>query len=74
MTNREWNAIKAVYGVASEVTQLTMRVDDKVEGVINRDTDFDTALGLVHTASRGAVRQFVEFGDNLEKDGFFARG
>ena len=74
MTNREWNAIKAVYGVASEVTQLTMRADDEVEGVINRDTDFDTALGLVHAAARGAVRQFVEFGYNLEKDGFFARG
>lgn len=75
MTNREWNAIKAVYGIAPEMTQLNVRNDDGVvEGVINIDTDFDAALGLFHAATRCAVRKFVEFGDNLEKDGFFERG
>lgn len=73
MTNREWNAIKSLYGVAPEVTQLTMRVDDEVEGVINRGTDFETALGLVHAAARDAVRKFVDFGNKLEKDGFFTK-
>lgn len=61
-----------MYGIAPEITQLNVRNDDGVvEGVINIDADFDTALGLLHAATRRAVRKFVEFGDNLEKDGFF---
>lgn len=72
MTNREWNAIKAVYGIAPEITQLNVRNDDQgVKGVINIDTDFDTALGLIHAAARDAVRQFVALCDSLERDGFF---
>ena len=46
----------------------------EVDGVINVDTDFDSALGLIHAASRDAVRKFVEFGDSLERDGFFELG
>lgn len=75
MTNREWNTIKAVYGIAPEIMQLTMRDENgEVKGVINIDTDFDSALGLIHAAARDAVRKFVEFGDSLEEDGFFERG
>ena len=75
MTNREWNTIKAVYGIAPETMQLRVRDENgEVEGIINIDTDFDSALGLIHAASRNAVRQFVEFGDSLEEDGFFERG
>ena len=75
MTNREWNTIKAVYGIAPEIMQLTMRDENgEVDGVINIDTDFDSALGLIHAAARDAVRKFVEFGDSLEEDGFFKRG
>lgn len=75
MTNREWNTIKAVYGIAPEIMQLTMRDENgEVKGVINIDTDFDSALGLIHAAARDAVRKFVEFGDSLEEDGFFKRG
>lgn len=75
MTNREWNTIKAVYGIAPEIMQLTMRDErGEVKGVINIDTDFDSALGLIHAAARDAVRKFVEFGDSLEEDGFFKRG
>lgn len=73
MTNREWNAIKSLYGVAPEVARLTMRTDDEVEGVIDSGTDFETALGLVNAAAKDAVRKFVEFGNNLEKDGFFTK-
>ena len=75
MTNREWNTIKAVYGIAPEIMQLTMRDEfGKVNGVININTDFDSALGLIHAAARDAVRKFVEFGDSLEESGFFKRG
>ena len=75
MTNREWNTIKAVYGIAPEIMQLTMRDErGEVNGVINIDTDFESALGLIHASARDAVRQFVEFGDSLEEDGFFKRG
>lgn len=75
MTNREWNTIKAVYGIAPDTMQLRVRDENgEVEGVINIDTDFDTALGLIHAASRDAVRKFVEFGDSLEEDGFFELG
>ena len=75
MTNREWNTIKAVYGIAPEIMQLTMRDEcGEVDGVINIDTDFDSALGLIHAAARDAVRKFVEFGDSLEEDRFFKRG
>lgn len=75
MTNREWNTIKAVYGIAPETMQLRM-LDEcgEVEAVINIDTDFDSALGLIHAAARDAVRKFVEFGDSLEEDGFFKLG
>lgn len=75
MTNREWNTIKAVYGIAPEIMQLRLHDEcGEVNGVINIDTDFDSALGLVHAAARNAVRQFVEFGDSLEECGFFERG
>lgn len=75
MTNREWNTIKAVYGIAPEIMQLTIRDErGEVDGVINIDTDFDSALGLIHAAARDAVRKFVEFGDSFEEDGFFKRG
>lgn len=75
MTNREWNTIKAVYGIAPETMQLRVRDENgEVEGVINIDTDFGSALGLMHAAARDAVRKFVEFGDSLEEDGFFERG
>ena len=75
MTNREWNTIKAVYGIAPEIMQLRVRDDSgDLKGVINIDTDFDSALGLIHAAARDAVRKFVEFGDSLEEDGFFERG
>lgn len=75
MTNREWNTIKAVYGIAPEIMQLRVRDDSgDLKGVINIDTDFDSALGLIHAASRDAVRKFVEFGNSLEEDGFFERG
>lgn len=74
MTNREWNTIKAVYGIAPEIMQLRVRDENgEVEGVINIDTDFDSALGLIHAAGRDAVRKFVEFGDSLEEYGFFER-
>lgn len=75
MTNREWNTIKAVYGIAPEIMQLRMHDEcGELEAVINIDTDFDSALGLIHAAARDAVRKFVEFGDSLEEDGFFERG
>ena len=75
MTNREWNTIKAVYGIAPEIMQLRMRDECReVEAVINIDTDFDSALGIIHAAVRDNVRKFVEFGDSLEEDGFFKRG
>ena len=75
MTNREWNTIKAVYGIAPEIMQLRMHDEGgELEAVINIDTDFDSALGLIHAAARDAVRKFVEFGDSLERDGFFELG
>lgn len=75
MTNREWHTIMAVYGIAPEIMQLRVRDDSgDLKGVINIDTDFDSALGLIHAASRDAVRKFVEFGDSLEEYGFFERG
>ena len=75
MTNREWNTIKAVYGIAPKTMQLRVLDENgEVKGVINIDTDFDSALGLIHAASRYAVRKFVEFGDSLEEDGFFELG
>lgn len=75
MTNREWNTIKAVYGIAPEIMQLTMRDECReVNGVINIDTDFDSALGLIHAEARDVVRKFVEFGDRLEECGSFELG
>lgn len=75
MTNREWNTIKAVYGIAPEIMQLRMHDEcGELEAVINIDTDFGSALGLINSAARDAVRKFVEFGDSLEEDGFFKRG
>lgn len=74
MTNREWNTIKAVYGIAPETMQLRVRDESGGEGVINIDTDFDSALVLIHAAARDAVRKFVEFGDSLEECGFFKLG
>lgn len=75
MTNREWNTIKAVYGIAPGIMQLTIRDEcGEVNGVINIDTDFDSALGLIHAEACDVVRKFVEFGDRLEECGFFELG
>ena len=71
MTNREWNAIKALFGSAPETTILNMNTDGSFDGFIARGTDFADALEMVHPAARDAVRKFVDFGDRLEKDGFF---
>lgn len=75
MTNREWNTIKAVYGIAPETMQLRVRDESGGgKGVINIDTDFDSALVLIHAAARDAIRKFVEFGDSFEECGFFELG
>ncbi len=73
MTNREWNAIKALYGAAPETTLLSMQGDGVVWGLISTGTDFADALEMVHPAARDAVRKFVDFGNELEKDAFFLR-